>query len=138
MIRYATFGMAMALVLGLALVTGPAVRAADGDVLVIEIQVAPQTILIGADQATYVTVHADIPYSLVDGDASLTLNGLDVGYTFSDDCGDLVAKFLSSDVKGILTPGVATVVLSGSTIDGELFTGSCEVRIAVFSGKVKG
>ena len=104
---------------------------------VITIQVSPQTILIGADQAELVTVHADIPYNTVAKDLSITLDAIEVTYTKSDLRGDLVAKFNSSAIKGALKPGTATLTLSGTKTDGTGFTGSCEVRVVEFSAPSK-
>jgi len=102
----------------------------------ITIQVSPQTILVGADQADMVTVHAEIPYSLVNETAplTLTLNGVAVQFTFADNRGDLVAKFLASDIKKLLgvVPPHVTLILSGVTEDGIPFSGSDEVRVTVW------
>ena len=137
MSRFATLGLSVLAIFALAMAFGPGVLA-DTGVEIIGIQVSPQTILIGADQAAYVTVHADIPYYLVDRAASLTLNGVEAAFTFSDDCGDLVGKFRAGEIEEVVSPGNVTMTLCGMTIDGDPFCGSCEVRVVVFSGKDKG
>lgn len=138
MFRTALITLVAICIFCLAATLGPGVRADTDDVLVIGIQVSPYAILIGGDQALYVTVHTEIPYNLVDKDLAITLDGVDVSYTKSDLCGDLVAKFLSDEVKGQVSPGLVTLTLSGTTIDGDLFTGSCEVRVVEFTGGNKG
>ncbi len=118
----------------LAATLGGIVLADDGDVRTVPIQVAPGTILLGGDQAEMVTVHAEISYALVDKDLAITLNGVDVVFTKSDLRGELVAKFLSTDVKGEVEAGDALLTLKGTMTDGTPFTGSCIVRVVVFSG----
>lgn len=131
------FGMAVALVGILAAIPGSHVFAEESAPdLLINIQVSPATILIGADQAVMVTVHAEIPYSTVDG-ASVTLNGIAVKATFSDLRGDLVAKFLSSEVKGVVSPGNGELTLTGMTKDGQVFSGTCTVRVVEFAAPAK-
>lgn len=109
----------------------------------IGIQVSPSTINL-AYEGTVVTVHADIPYAKVAAvDASLTLNGVQVWYTKSDACGDLVAKFHVDDVKAILEDSVggnATLTLSAVVVleTGEedlFFWGEDAVRVVDNGGK---
>jgi len=87
----------------------------------IPIQVSPHVINLSSG-ATWVTVHADIRYSLVDGN-SVTLNGVDARYTKSDLRGDLVAKFTSGSMRDVLAPGAVVLVLEGRRLDGVTFTG---------------
>lgn len=94
----------------------------------VEVIVSPQTLLLGADQGGYITVHAAIAYSQVDT-ASLTLNGVPVGYTKSDSRGELVAKFPEWAVKDIVDAPSATLQLDGLTVDGEILSGSDVVRV---------
>jgi hypothetical protein len=91
------------------------------------IVISPSTLNV-ASQGTWVTVHADIAYSLVAG-ATVTLNGIGVQATFADNCGDLVAKFAIDDIKGIVQPGSAVLTLSGFTRDGTPFSGTDMVRV---------
>ncbi|MCC6489413.1 MAG: hypothetical protein IT364_18065 [Candidatus Hydrogenedentes bacterium] len=131
------FGMVVALVCVLAAVPVSKVFAEEGEPdLLINIQVSPATILIGADQAVMVTVHAEIPYSTVEG-ASVTLNGITVRATFSDLRGDLVAKFLSSEVKGVVSPGNGELTLTGMTKDGQVFSGTTIVRVVKYAAPAK-
>lgn len=100
------------------------------------VQVAPATILIGADQAEQVTVHAAIPYSTVVTE-SVDLNGLEPASTWADDRGELVARFLSADVERlpeVADLGDADLTLSGVTTDGVDFSGTDTVRVVEFSG----
>ncbi len=102
----------------------------------IGIVVSPNVINI-ASQATVVTVHTDIPFSAVEG-ASVTLN--DIGITFwkSDNRGYFVAKFSSEEVKALdeVKAGMTVILtLSGTTTDGEEFSGMDEVKVIEVKGK---
>jgi hypothetical protein len=77
----------------------------------IGIMVSPSTINLNSE-GEWVTVHADIPLAGV-VTASLTLNGVNVAWTKADNHLDLVAKFAVDEVKSILSPGSAELVLSG-------------------------
>jgi len=90
--------------------------------------VSPQTILLGADQGGEVTVHAEIPYSLVDT-SSLYLNGVPALYAFPDNRGELVVKFSEADVKTIVAPPSAVLTLVGLMSDGESFEGADIVTV---------
>ena len=111
--------------------TGPAVIADGADE--IDIQVSPGVISL-ASKAEWVTVHADIPYSQVAG-ITVTLNGVGVEFTKSDDRGYLVAKFNSGDVKDILEVGMVDLVLSGETWAGTPFTGTDTIKVIDVTGK---
>jgi hypothetical protein len=102
-------------------------RAVAGSVEEIGIVVSPSCLALDS-QGTWVTVHADIPYYIVAG-ATVTLNGIEVEWTKSDNRGDFVAKFRLDDVKSIVEPPSATLVLEGETKEGVPFTGSDEVRV---------
>jgi hypothetical protein len=106
---------------------GPARPAADLSDLGIIIQVAPHVIVIDSD-GTWITVHADIPYSSVDG-SSVTLNGVPAALTKADLQGNLVAKFDQADIKAIVAPPEATLELTGLKTDGEEFAGSETVEV---------
>ena len=97
------------------------------EVVPVAIQVSPHTIALNAN-CTWVTVHADIAYSVVDG-ATITLNGIPATVTFADDRGDLVGKFDFDVVIEGLAPGEAEMVLTGERTDGTLFSGSEVVRV---------
>ena len=112
------------------LVLAAAAHAAD---LVVPIVVAPSTINLQA-AGEWVTVHAEIDYSDVQA-ASVTLNGIPVKATFADSRGELVAKFLVGDVRGIVQPGTAELTLSGTTRDGDTFSGTDMVKVISVSGK---
>ncbi|MFH1265390.1 MAG: hypothetical protein ABIK89_06645 [Planctomycetota bacterium] len=99
-----------------------------------EITVSPNVINI-ASASTVVTVHTDIPYSLVEG-ASVTLNDLEISWWKSDDRGYFVAKFSSEEVKGLEEVAEAgaegipvKLTLQGTTLDGEAFSGTDEVKV---------
>jgi hypothetical protein len=95
-----------------------------------ETLVSPQTLLLGRDQGGEVTVHVEIPFSLVDPD-SLELNGVPASGAFADNCGDLVAKFSEDAVKAIVAAPSAVLTLDGCTLDGLGFTGVDVVTVKV-------
>jgi len=95
--------------------------------LVIDITVSPQTLVLGSE-GEWVTVHADISYSLVDA-VTLMLNDVEVAVTKSDANGSLVAKFEVDSVKAIVHPPDATLVLEGVTRDGSTYRGSDIIRV---------
>jgi hypothetical protein len=107
--------------------------------LEIGIQCSPSTIVLRAIRSgDCLTVHADIPYSLVvKGSVELQAPyGLLKPYsTFADDCGNLVAKFTMSELKPLLGVGVNSLDLSGEAVapqDPEVivgFTGTDSVRV---------
>lgn len=113
-------------VLGLGLTIAADPASAD-DAMAIAIKVSPNTIVL-ASKGTWVTVHADIAYSLVDT-GTVELNGLSPKITFADDCGNLVAKFPLADVKGIVEPPTAELTLTGVTKAGVPFAGSDTVAV---------
>src|SRR5690554_2609187 len=104
------------------------------DPLVIEIQVAPATLNLG-NQGTWVTVHTDIAYADVTA-ASVTLNGVAIDWSKSDNQGNFVAKFIIRDVKNLpLKIGeYNTLILCGLTTNGEAFSGSAEVKVVDVTG----
>lgn len=105
-----------------------------GEELTVPIVIAPSTINLQAG-GTWVTVHAEIAYSSVIG-ASVTLDGILVKTTFADNRGELVAKFLVGDVRGIVEPDTTPqLTLSGTTRDGDTFSGTDTVRVIAVSGK---
>lgn len=131
MVRRKTMGSAAAIMAALLVsiiwVSAQTVRAQDGES--VEIQIAPSTLLLNSSQGGSVTVHADIPYSVVDA-TSVKLDGIAATSTFADDCGDLVAKFKETEVESGLVVGRATLTLTGLTTDGTAFWGTDTVRVA--------
>jgi hypothetical protein len=95
--------------------------------LTVDIVVSPNTINMSS-LGQWVTVHADIPYAVVER-AELTLNGVPVKWTKSDAQGDLVAKFVLADVVGIIAPPAVMLELSGTTTVGDSFTGTDTVKV---------
>ena len=94
----------------------------------VEIQVAPQTMLLSSVQSGEVTVHVDIAYSVV-VESTIFMNGIAVSWTKADDCGNLVAKFDEEAVKGVLEVPSTTLTLSGTTTAGVDFAGSDTVKV---------
>lgn len=102
----------------------------------IDVQVAPGTILIGAEQANQITVHAAIAYSVVDSE-SIDLNGVAPVSTWADDRGELVARFSPVDVEAlpeVQALGDVVLTLTGLTDAGDVFSGSDVVRVVAFAG----
>jgi hypothetical protein len=100
---------------------------ADSDLGDVPIVVSPNVLNLQSD-GVWVTVHAEIRYSLVEG-ITVTLNGLPVEVTKSDARGELVAKFSLDAVKGILDVGAVELTLVGETWDGETFTGTDLIEV---------
>ena len=97
-------------------------KAVDGPVP--SMMVSPNTIVL--DKVSTITVHTNIPYSAVDPD-SITLDDVVATGVFWDNCNHLVAKFRVADLG--LTPGQVTLTLEGTTIDGESFSATDQVRV---------
>ena len=94
-----------------------------------EIVVSPNVINI-ASKSTIVTVHTDIPFSAVVC-SSVYLNTVEINSWKADSRGFFVAKFLSSEVKGIVAADTtATLALTGDLLeDGNTFFGTDDVTI---------
>jgi len=106
-------------------------KGSDGTgVLDIQITVSPNTIVLGCDKGSLVTVHTDIALSAVDR-TSVELNGVPALFTKSDLQGNLVAKFDQAAIEAIIAPPKATLVLTGVTKDDTPFSGTDTVRVIV-------
>ena len=127
--RMALLSCVSVLVLGLCVGQATSART---DRSSLEVQVSPQTLLLGSDQGSWVTVHATIAYRDVDV-ASVALNGVPVAWAKADSRGELVAEFDEGAIKSIVEPPSATLVLTGNTKDGEFFSGSDTVRVVDWS-----
>jgi hypothetical protein len=97
-------------------------KAVDGDEPAI--MVSPNVIVLAKTDA--VTVHTNIPAVAVDG-GTITLNGVPATAVWADDCGHVVARFATASLA--LTPGRATLTLSGAFLDGVPFAASDTVRV---------
>jgi hypothetical protein len=100
----------------------------------IEIQVSPQTILLNwkALGNVKLTVHADVNFSLGFDRFDVSLDGVQAAYVYSDDRGDLVAKFNFWDIAALVREqGVetATLTLVAVSEDGTIYVGSDQVRV---------
>ena len=113
------------LLLLVSLFTFPAIG--EGDFEEIDIKVSPHTIVLSS-QGVWVTVHADIPYNEV-GKQVLELNGVPFVFSKYDDRGDLVVKFNLDEVKDVVEPPEAELVLIGAKTDGSYFRGTETVRV---------
>ena len=87
-----------------------------------DILISPQTLLLDRTQSGNVTVHTYVAFT---GQANVTLEGIEARVIYSDDCGNLVAKFDEDAIKAIVAPPKATLALS---IEGE-HIGSDTVRV---------
>jgi hypothetical protein len=104
------------------------------DAFPVEIQISPSTLNL-AYQGAVVTVHTDIPYSVVDG-AIVKLSEVPIAWWKSDNQGYFVAKFNSDEVKRVVDPGTAaTLTLTGMTTTGESFSGTGEIAVIEVTGK---
>lgn len=110
--------------------TGGLLKTETVESVVITIRVAPSVLSL-QNQGEVVTVHTDIAYNLVAG-STVTLNGIAISWWKSDDRGNFVAKFLTSEVQnlpGLVIGGYNLLTLSGTTKTGVNFTGSKEVKV---------
>jgi len=115
----------LAMVLGMAY--AGVVLADEPQVIDVAIRIAPGTLALDSE-GEWVTVHANIAYGAV-ATSSLSLSGIPVRWTKADSRGNLVAKFALADVKAIVAPPTATLVLEGMTKDGVAFAGSATVAV---------
>jgi hypothetical protein len=92
------------------------------------VKVSPNTIVLGSEKGSNVTVHTDIPFVVVDR-SSVALNEITPYLTKADDCGNLVAKFRQGEVEAIVAPPTVMLTLTGLTLDGGSFAGSDSVRV---------
>lgn len=93
----------------------------------VPIQVSPATLVLDSP-GTWVTVHAEIAYGDVDHTA-LTMNGVELAHSKSDNRGELVVKFEREDIQNIVSPPEATLTLTGLTVDGTPFAGSQVIKV---------
>ena len=123
-------------VLGLTIAADPASGFEDDPMeIAIPIKISPNTIVL-ASKGTWVTVHADIPFSQVAGgtvELGTELEGITAFSTFADDCGDLVAKLHQEDVKDLVGDPphqpTLTLTLTGIRNDGVPFARSDTVTV---------
>ena len=99
----------------------------------IAITVSPSVINTTA-KGQWVTVHADIPLSVVDT-ATVSVNGVAVDWTKADAQGDLVAKFCLDNVLDVIAPPSATLTLTGRTISNVPFSGTDTVKVVTIGDK---
>ncbi len=95
---------------------------------VVSITIAPSTLVLSAQPASWVTVHTNLPYGAVDS-ASVEMNGVPIAWSKADDRGNFVAKFRMGEIKGIVTPPSAELTLSGVLKDGTPFEASDTVSV---------
>ena len=94
----------------------------------VAIMVSPQTLLLSSVQGGEVSVHSNIPLSLVDR-ASVELSGIPAISVGADSRGALEAKFNEAAVKAIVAAPRATLTLTGAYAAGGTFAASDTVRV---------
>ncbi|MBN1763153.1 MAG: hypothetical protein JW878_08800 [Methanomicrobia archaeon] len=115
------------MVLTLSAIVGTGIVLADD----ISIRIAPATLNLNDNVGGHwVTVHTDVAFS---SEWVCTLNGVAATSTYSDDCGNLVAKFDQAAIAGTVVAGTATLEFTGTKED-EVITGSDTIRV-INSGK---
>lgn len=120
--RFTCYAVTSCIMIGLVLSAST-----TGAASTIDVKVSPNTITLGSE-GSWVSVHTDIALGLVDT-STLSLNGVPVAWTKADARGNLVAKFHLEDIKAIVEPPEATLMLTGSTKDGAEFTGTDTVGV---------
>ncbi len=120
-----------------------AVYAASEDPVRVDIQVAPQVLVLGAVQAGQVTIHVEYPRAGVIADSvALTIGNhvIPAISVFADSTGELVARFSERAVKAVVGPPSATLTLTGKRtvlVEGnpvsETFIGTQTVPVRVWS-----
>lgn len=136
-----SLGWAGALCLVLTLGAGPLLSGngpGGADVPVddaVAVAISPGTLNLGSS-GEWVTAHVDIPFAAVAA-GSVDLGGVPAALLKADDCGNLVAKFAIEDVKAIVAPPSATLTLTGTTKDGDVFSGSDTIQVVDAGGSGK-
>ena len=96
----------------------------------IELQIAPETLLLSSYQGGEVGAHTDIRYSDVDR-ATVALEGFEALRTKADATGNFVAFFDEGAIKRIVPQGAEELrlQLTGSTVAGDDFVGTDTVQV---------
>ena len=92
----------------------------SSSVFALDIQVAPQTIVLSAGGGK-LSVHTDVPLAMVDS-VSLAVNGTTIKASiFADDCGNLVARCSKEAVKDVIGDfeGKTTTATVALTVNGD-------------------
>ncbi len=100
------------------------------DLTTIEIQCSPAVVNLNSRAGgNWMTVHTDLPWDAAIAKEDVTLNGLTAAVIKPDDCGDLVAKFLLSDLKPLITAPSTDLTLTVVMMDGVVYEGFDTVRV---------
>jgi hypothetical protein len=96
----------------------------------IELQIAPETLLLSSYQGGEVGAHTNIRYSDVDR-STVALEGFEALRTKADATGNFVAFFDEEAIKGIVPEGAQELrlQLTGSTVSGDDFVGTDTVQV---------
>lgn len=117
------------LILALLFLALTPLRAADATVAV-DVQCSPSTVVLhSVATGDCLTVHTDLRFSSVDRTMPVELNGLAAYSVFSDNRGNLVAKFNLTALRELLTLPSTTLTLTGMTTQGQVFSGADVVRV---------
>ena len=92
------------------------------------VAVSPQLLILDKVQSGAVTVHTSIPYRSVSR-GTVELNGISASVTYSDSCGNLVAKFKETTVKSVVVVRSTELTLTGAYLNGGTFLGSDTVQV---------
>ncbi len=97
--------------------------------ITIEIKCSPAVVNLNSRAGgNWMTVHTNLPWDEMLAEEDVTLNGLEAAVIKPDDCGDLVAKFLLSDLKPLLTAPSTDLTLT--VVIGEaIYVGFDTVRV---------
>lgn len=101
----------------------------------IEVKISPNVLNL-ANYGEVVTIHTDIPYSIVVG-STVSLNGLVIQSWKADSRGFFVAKFNIDEVKALPELEIEnynTLTLEGSTVD-DTFSGSADILVINKTGR---
>lgn len=126
--------MTIGLVLSLGGIFAMPMQAIQADVdeaTEVAIRIAPSVLILDMAQGGAITVHADIPYRLVDPE-TVQLEGIAATAVFADNCGNLVAKFDEAAIKADRQPGIVALELTGATLDGTAFAGTNTVKAIIW------
>ncbi len=91
------------------------------------ITISPKTLVLSCDTGS-VSVHTNLAFGSVDR-KSLSPEGIAPYLTKADSCGDLVAKFRSSEVKAVVDTGPATLTFAGLLTDGTAFSATDTITV---------
>lgn len=126
--RFQTIALVLVLVFGLSVSFAFAGQGNEDETEGVDITISPKTFILSVDEGEWVTVHTDLPYSIVEA-ASVELNGIPLVFAKSDNLGYFVAKLYREDVENTVEPPEAVLEFTGWTYDGQEFYAIDTVRV---------